>query len=101
MFIKEGEVVASLDLRSPAQQELRVVAHARNVSGAALTGLRAWTASAHLEAERLTFTVRSKDVLPDIVRHLVACGTDLLEVTPERVPLEEMFVKIMGEDRGL
>ena len=101
VFIKDGEVIASLDLRAPSQQEIRVVAHARNVSAEALSGLAPWTASAQLDAERLTFTVRSTEVLPDVMRHLVARGADILAIAPERIPLEELFVKIMGEDRGL
>jgi ABC-2 type transport system ATP-binding protein len=101
VFIKDGEVVASQDLRARSQEEVRVVVHARNVSDAALAGLGPWCTSPHFESERLLFTVRSKEVLPDVVRHLVAAGADILELTPERVPLEELFVKIMGEDRGL
>ena len=101
VFIKDGEVIASHDLRAQSQEEVRVVARARNVSAAALAGLAPWSASSHFESERLIFTVRSKEVLPDVVRHLVAAGADILELTPERMPLEELFVKIMGEDRGL
>jgi ABC-2 type transport system ATP-binding protein len=100
VFIKEGEVVANLDLRAPAQQEIRVMARARNVSDEALSGLASWSTSAQFESGRLTFTVRSKEVLPDVVRHLVAQGADILELAPERIPLEELFVKIMGEDHG-
>jgi ABC-2 type transport system ATP-binding protein len=101
VFIKEGEVVASRDLRANSDAELRVVANARNVSAEAVAGLAPWTSSAHLEAEQLTFTVRSRAVLPDIMRHLVASGADVFAFSPEHVPLEELFVRIMGEDRGL
>ena len=34
------------------------------------------------------------------MRHLES-GADVFDFTPERVPLEELFVSIMGEDRGL
>ena len=101
VFIKDGEVVASRDLRNQAQEEVRVVAHVRSVSEAAMAGLVAWTTSARLEAGQLVFTVRTRDVLPDVVRHLVASGADVFDLTPERIPLEELFVKLMGEDRGL
>ncbi len=100
-FIKDGEVVASRDLRSQQQEEVRVVAQVRNVSESAVAGLGAWTTSAGVESGQLVFTVRTRDVLPDIVRHLVASGADVFGLTPERMPLEELFVKIMGEDRGL
>jgi ABC-2 type transport system ATP-binding protein len=101
VFIKGGEVVAHRDLRDRASEELRVVARARNVSDAAVTGLAKWTSSARLESEELSFTVRSEEVLPDITRHLVAYGSDLFSMTQQRVPLEELFVNIMGEERSL
>jgi hypothetical protein len=41
------------------------------------------------------------DVLPDVLRHIVAAGADVYEFRPERLSLEDMFVRIMGEDRGL
>jgi ABC-2 type transport system ATP-binding protein len=101
VFIKQGEVVASEDLRTRRDDDLRVVAHARNVSEGALAGLAMWSTAARLDADQLTFTVRSRAVLPDVMRHLVASGADVFAFTPERVPLEELFVRIMGEDRGL
>jgi hypothetical protein len=32
---------------------------------------------------------------------LVAAGADVFEFTPEKLSLEDLFLKIMGEDRGL
>jgi hypothetical protein len=40
-------------------------------------------------------------MLPDIIRHLVRSGADIFGVAQERVSLEELFLKIMGEDPGL
>jgi len=51
--------------------------------------------------EQLTLTTRSYDALPDILRHVVAAGADVYQFTPQRLSLEELFVQIMGEDRGL
>jgi hypothetical protein len=44
---------------------------------------------------------RSPSDLPDILRHLIAAGADVYEFTPERLSLEDMFMTMMGEDRGL
>jgi len=101
VFIKGGEVVAHRDLRARAAEELRIVARARNLSEAAVAGLARWTSSSHVESDELSFTVRSDEVLPDIMRHLVAYGADIFSVTPQRVPLEELFVSLMGEERSL
>jgi ABC-2 type transport system ATP-binding protein len=101
VFIKDGEVVAGRDLTAQSQEDIRVVAHVRNVSHRALAGLGVWSTSSQLESDRLVFSVRSKHVLPEIVRYLVESGVDIFDLTPERIPLEDLFVKIMGEDRGL
>jgi hypothetical protein len=35
------------------------------------------------------------------LRHLIAAGADVYQFTPQRLSLEDLFLKIMGEDRGL
>lgn len=100
-FLKDGEVIASRDLHAMPEDEIRVVVRARKISAEIVAGLAKWGASANLEGEQLIFTVRSAEVLPDALRHLVAAGADVYQFTPERVSLEDLFVRIMGEDRGL
>lgn len=101
VFIKNGEVVASRDLCASAGDDVHVVAQVRNVSAAAIAGLAPWATTSQLEGERLTLDVRSRTMLPEVMRYLVTSGAELFAFTPERVPLEELFVSIMGEDPGL
>jgi ABC-2 type transport system ATP-binding protein len=101
VFIKEGEVVASRDLRALPHGEIRVSARVRNFPPKAVAELARWSTTAQLDGERLTLATGSTDVLPDILRHLVAAGADVFEFTPEKLSLEDLFLKIMGEDRGL
>jgi ABC-2 type transport system ATP-binding protein len=101
VFIRDGEVVTRRDLRTPDAEEVRVVVRARKLTPEAVSGLAQWTTSAVIEEEQLTITSRSQDVLPDILRHLVAAGADVYQFTPQRLSLEDLFMKIMGEDRGL
>jgi ABC-2 type transport system ATP-binding protein len=100
-FLKDGEVVASRDLHEISSDEVHVVAHAHNWSPPALAGLERWCVSVNLEGEQLALTARSAEDLPHVLRHLVASGADVYSFKPERTSLEEMFVRIMGEDRGL
>jgi ABC-2 type transport system ATP-binding protein len=100
-FIKQGEVVASRDLRAQSQDQTRIFVRARNISQQALAGLVQWTSSVQLDGDRLAITTASAECLPAILRHLVASGADVFEFTPERASLEDLFMKIMGEDRGL
>ena len=49
----------------------------------------------------LILALDSPDALPDVIRQFVEAGAEIYEVVPQREPLEELFVRIMGEDRGL
>jgi ABC-2 type transport system ATP-binding protein len=102
VFIREGEVVTRRDLRAHQElEEVRVVARARNVTPQNLAGLARWCTSTQLDGEQLTLTTRSQDALPEILRNLIAAGADVYQFTPQRMSLEELFVSIMGADRGL
>jgi ABC-2 type transport system ATP-binding protein len=100
-FIRDGEVVASRELKPSSEDDVHVVVRAQRVSPEAMAGLARWTSDAKQEGEYLRFGVRAKDVLPDVLRHLVGSGADVFELTAERESLEDLFVRIMGEDRGL
>jgi len=100
-FIKDGEVIATRDLQAVTDGEIRVSVRARKLSMKIVAGLTSWCTSTNLEGEQLTLTTNSADRLPDLLRHLVLAGADVYEFTPEKFSLEDLFVRIMGEDRGL
>jgi len=100
-FIKDGEIISTYDLHAMQTTEFRVTARAKNFSEPMLQGLSTWAAAARLEGEHLSFTTASSDHLPHILRHLVTSGAEVYQFTPERISLEDLFVRIMGEDRGL
>jgi ABC-2 type transport system ATP-binding protein len=101
VFIREGEVVTSRDLRTVQETELRVMVRARNLTQNTIDRLSAWSAAPVFENEKVTFTVASRDVLPEILRHLVSSGAEVYEFTPQRMSLEELFVSVMGQDERL
>jgi ABC-2 type transport system ATP-binding protein len=101
VFIREGEVVTSRDLRTTHDTELTVQVRGRNLPQKALEGLSQWHATGVMENERLILSVPSRDALPEILRHLIAHGSDIYEFTPRPMSLEELFISIVGEDRGL
>jgi len=100
-FIKHGEVLETRELRGLAEGALQVAIRARKLTGESLPGLSPWASSARLEGERLTLEVSSTDVLPEVLRYLVAQGADVYEVIPQRISLEELFLRIIGTDGGL
>ncbi|MGD0500481.1 MAG: ABC transporter ATP-binding protein [Bryobacteraceae bacterium] len=99
-FIQEGEVVASRDLRMVDETEVRVIVRARNLNPEAVQRLSAWSSSTVVGDQSLTLTVRSRDALPEVLRHLIASGADVYEFTPCPMSLEELFVSIIGRDTG-
>ncbi len=82
-------------------EAITVLVRARKWPNETLAGLERWCASVNLEGEQLALTVRSAEILPDLLRHLVASSADIYSFTPQKTSLEDMFVRIMGEDRGL
>jgi ABC-2 type transport system ATP-binding protein len=101
VFIKEGQVVGSRDLRANPEGEVHVVARVHNVSAETIAGLSQWSGSAAVNGELLTLITASTSSLPHILRYLVESGGDVFEFRPQIVSLEDQFLKIMGEDRGL
>ena len=85
-FIRDGEVVETRQLNGESE---------------VVDGLSQWTPSVRVDGERLTLTLSSNALLPEVVRYLVAKGADVYEVTPQRLSLEERFLQIVGSDGGL
>jgi ABC-2 type transport system ATP-binding protein len=102
-FINDGHVVASRHLRDAPASIQRVKLRARNLTDEAIGALRSvsMTPIESVSLDEFRFEVRSPDVLPDVVRNLVACGADVFHLALEPTSLEDLFVRLVGEDRGL
>jgi ABC-2 type transport system ATP-binding protein len=101
VFLRDGEVITRLDLRTQDEERVRVSIRARNLIPAAIEGLAVFADSVDVQEEQLTLIARGRNLLPDILRHLISSGADVYEFTPRKLSLEEIFLQIMGEDRGL
>jgi ABC-2 type transport system ATP-binding protein len=100
VFIREGEVVTSRNMRAQQEEAVRVEVRARKLSPECISGLARWSESVTVDEERLTMTTTSRETLPEILRYLVSSGAEVYQFTPQRMSLEELFMNIMGEDRG-
>jgi ABC-2 type transport system ATP-binding protein len=100
-FITGGEVVETRQLDGECEEQTTVSIRAVNVTAEVVNGLSQWTSLVRSEGERLTITLSSSALLPEVVRYLVAKGADVYEVTPRRLSLEERFLEIVGSDGGL
>lgn len=100
-FIKHGEVLETRRLAGLLEGEITVTLRAGNIGPETLKGLEQRVQSLHAADGLLTFPVASTENLPNLVRFLVSQGADVYEVTPQRLSLEDLFLKIVGEDGGL
>jgi len=98
-FIKDGEVVETRALGEA--KESAVVIRTGKVTAEMVKGLAQWTSSAQYADGRLTFSLSSNAMLPEVVRYLVSTGVDIYEVAPQRLSLEETFLQIVGSDGGM
>ena len=100
-FIRDGEIVTTRDLRSRQEDKVRVTVRARKLTPQTIAGLSKWAACDPLDGECLTLTAASREALPEILGYLVQSGSAPFEFTPQRISLEDLFMEIVGEDRGL
>ena len=100
VFIREGQVVTSRDMRTQNEEAVRVEVRARKLSPEIVAGLSRWSDSVEVDEERLKMSAESRAVLPEILRYLVESGAEVSQFTPQRMSLEELFISVMGEDRG-
>jgi ABC-2 type transport system ATP-binding protein len=100
-FIRDGEVLETRQVAGECEEQTTVSIRAVNVIAEVVNGLSQWTSLVRSEGERLTITLSSSALLPEVVRYLVAKGADVYEVTPRRPSLEERFLEIVGSDGGL
>jgi ABC-2 type transport system ATP-binding protein len=100
-FIKHGEVLETRSLRGALDGATTVALRVGNLSTEATSGLAKRVSSCRVEGGRVTLDVANTATVPEIVRYLVAQQVDVYEVTPQRLSLEELFLKIVGEDGGL
>jgi ABC-2 type transport system ATP-binding protein len=100
-FIKNGEVLETRRLGALLEGEVTVTMRARNLSPETLAALTRRVSSLQVAGDVLTFYTPSMDALPGIVRFLVSQNVEVYEVTPQRLSLEDLFLRIVGADGGL
>ena len=100
-FIRDGEIVATRNLHQWQEEKVRVTVRARKLAPQTVAGLSQWATCDRVDGESLTLTAASHEVLPEILSYLVQSGSAVSEFTPHRISLEDLFMEIVGQDRGL
>jgi len=97
-FIKKGQVQQVADLNAMVEGDTEVKLQLGQVTRALLEGLNQFGHNANANGNQVTLFVRDKDQLPALAEWIVGQGIGLYEMTPRRLSLEEMFVRVVGQE---
>lgn len=101
VFIRDGEIVTTRDLRGWQEEKIRVKVRASKLTPQIIAGLAQWATCDQVDGESLALTAASPKALPEILAYLVQSGSAPSEFTPQRISLEDLFMEVVGQDRGL
>jgi ABC-2 type transport system ATP-binding protein len=104
-IVKRGRVVRAGTLDELTGGATEVEVRAGGISGALLAGLERWgrikdkrAAPENDGVTRVMLAVESEDVVPAVADYLVTGGARLYALAPQRLPLEELFMRVMHEE---
>lgn len=100
-FIREGRIVGMYQMGAWQGQGTDVEIKASHMQPSALETLAKMARDLRLEGQLLRLSLDGEHLLPDVVRCLVESGAEIFSVIPQRVSLEDLFLKTMGPDPGL
>ncbi|MGH7106178.1 MAG: ATP-binding cassette domain-containing protein [Acetobacteraceae bacterium] len=100
-FLKDGQVVATRTLEALEHGASSVTVRVKGLPAGALADLQRRGITAALDGERLELSAVPNATLPELVRLLTASGADIYAFTPRQASLEDLFLHLVGEDRGL
>ena len=100
-FIRHGEVVRVLDLKSLDTDQTSVTIRVSKLSAESLAGLSQWGKDIQMDREHISMVIQSDAVLPEITRYLVTQKGEVYAITPNRMSLEDIFIETVGKDGGL
>ncbi len=100
-FIQQGNIVGLYQMGAWQTAQTEVEIKVARVSPLVLKSLETVAQEIRMDGQLLRLRIDGEDRLPQVVRCLVESGAEVFSVIPQRVSLEELFLKIMGPDPGL
>jgi len=97
-FIKGGQVVQVADLHTMVEGDTQVELRLGQVKPGLLQGLEQFGHGVRADGEQVTLFVQGEEQLPAIAAWVVEQGVGLYALTPRKLSLEEMFVRIVSQE---
>ena len=100
-FIKHGQVIHTSSVQSLIEGKLTVSIRTRHLSAEVIQGLSEWCSDIRVDGEYLTLTLLGESDIPTINRYLVGAGVEIYALQPQKISLEDLFIRLVGTDGGL
>jgi ABC-2 type transport system ATP-binding protein len=97
-FIDHGQVVRVANLHTMVEGETEVELRLGNVTPALLAGLNQFGRDARADGDKVILFVKDEAQLPAIAQWVVGQQVNLYAMMPRRLSLEEMFVRVVGQE---
>jgi len=97
-IVKRGRVACVGTLDELTRGSVEVEVHATGLTPELQEGLGRWGRILSADGDRFILAVEGEEVLPAIAGWLVEGGARLYALSPRRLSLEELFVRIMKEE---
>jgi ABC-2 type transport system ATP-binding protein len=97
-FIKDGQVVQVADLHTMVEGDTQVELRLGQVTPGLLQGLEQFGHGVRADGEQVTLFVPGEEQLPAIAAWVVEQGAKLYALTPRKLSLEEMFMRIVSQE---
>ena len=97
-FINQGQVVRVADLHAMVEGDTEVELRLGQFEPTFLEGLNQFGHDVRANGDHVTLFVQGEEQLPAIAAWIVAQGVKLYALTPRRLSLEEIFVRVVGQE---
>jgi ABC-2 type transport system ATP-binding protein len=97
-FIKEGVVIQTSQLSSLVDGEITLEIRAGGLTPATIAGLEHWSPGVRAEGDQVWLSLANENPLPEINRYLVEAGAAVYSFNPQKISLEDLFLRVMGDE---
>jgi ABC-2 type transport system ATP-binding protein len=100
-FVKHGSVVQVSPLKGLVDGEVELALKIHPVNAEILKGLERWSPTIKVKDELILMSLLNSEAVPEINRYLVGLGAEVFSLHPQKLSLEDLFIRIIGTDGGL
>ena len=99
-FIREGEIIKVATLAELQQQRLRLVVRLGQPDKDLLSDLNQFGMDVDIDDGngKIQLTMEHENQIPELINWLVSQGQTIYEISPQRLSLEDQFLKIIGTE---